>query len=169
MSSSPSKTVWLVCPKCRSRREVPRSQLNERICCRQCSTEIHRGGDAVVAEQAGAIESQIEAANQVAVDATDDLAPLADTEELVPEPAIDRIAVFRSVLPAEPELEKPPETWVAADANFAHLGTVLWGFQLRVVAQCAWQMDISNREFRDWLRAGAYSACMHFRSAGRWA
>ncbi len=168
MSSSPSKTVWLVCPKCRSRRQVPRSQLNERICCRQCSTEIHRGGDAVVAEQAGAIESQIEAAIQVAVDATDDLAPLADTEELIPEPAIDRIAVFRSVLPAEPELEKPPETWVAPPMQISLTWALFFG-----VFNPWWPNALGKWIFltvSSAIGCGlAYSACVHFRSAGRWA
>lgn len=99
MSDENPSFVWLVCPKCRSRRHVPREQLNQRILCRQCSTALVAGPEEQATEQPASSEPTVPD-----LDVADD--------ELQPEAPVERIEIFKEALANPPPPEPRHDDWV---------------------------------------------------------
>jgi hypothetical protein len=96
----PESTVWLVCPKCRSRRQMPSDAKGQRILCRQCSTELIAATSEEFVRPSESADSAPAALN-------------SDDDELLPEPPMERVEVFKTIL-EEPE-PSPKEAMDEAD------------------------------------------------------
>jgi hypothetical protein len=120
MDESRQATIWLVCPKCRSRRAVAAQKINERRLCAQCSTEL-TAAHATISEDPGIDLAASAAATESAAAPT---SRESEDDEIRIAPPPPRLELLRSVLPPPPALDAAPETWVAPPTN-ASLG---WAF-----------------------------------------